>query len=445
MLSAALERKPESLNGFTIIGGTCMASDQEDKEKDKQEFIREHIKAKPLNKKRVLLYMGLAILLGILFGASAFFTEHLLTTTMSKKTSETEEEPEEEASANAQEEEAEEEDCEPEVIVEQKSLELSDYQFLQNELYDVGQNANHSIVTVSLVSRGTDPFGSAYEDEDQNMGLVISKDDSQIQILTQNITLKKGQSIQVTFEDGRNQEGQLLSGDSVTGFCIINVPTEGMEEETLSQLETAVFNRASTVSQGQVVVAAGSPLGTIYSVLDGTVTSVNNHISLEDGNFTIYTTTMMGSENGSGILLDTNGKVIGIMRMEYNNESDRNTLTAIAISDLYPTIEKLTKGEEIAYLGLNISTITKAMAEEYSIPQGVYVRNVSENTPALMAGIQAGDVITKMGADEIKTASDFRSHLLKMSAGSTETIQVMRSGNGEYNEIGCTVTYGTKE
>lgn len=422
-----------------------MASDQEDKEKDKQEFIREHIKAKPLNKKRVLLYMGLAILLGILFGASAFFTEHLLTTTMSKKTAETEEEPEEEASANAQEEEAEEEDCEPEVIVEQKSLELSDYQFLQNELYDVGQNANHSIVTVSLVSRGTDPFGSAYEDEDQNMGLVISKDDSQIQILTQNITLKKGQSIQVTFEDGRNQEGQLLSGDSVTGFCIINVPTEGMEEETLSQLETAVFNRASTVSQGQVVVAAGSPLGTIYSVLDGTVTSVNNHISLEDGNFTIYTTTMMGSENGSGILLDTNGKVIGIMRMEYNNESDRNTLTAIAISDLYPTIEKLAKGEEIAYLGLNISTITKAMAEEYSIPQGVYVRNVSENTPALMAGIQAGDVITKMGADEIKTASDFRSHLLKMSAGSTETIQVMRSGNGEYNEIGCTVTYGTKE
>ena len=422
-----------------------MASDQEDKEKDKQEFIREHIKAKPLNKKRVLLYMGLAILLGILFGASAFFTEYLLTTTMSKKTAETEEEPEEEASANAQEEEAEEEDCEPEVIVEQKSLELSDYQFLQNELYDVGQNANHSIVTVSLVSRGTDPFGSAYEDEDQNMGLVISKDDSQIQILTQNITLKKGQSIQVTFEDGRNQEGQLLSGDSVTGFCIINVPTEGMEEETLSQLETAVFNRASTVSQGQVVVAAGSPLGTIYSVLDGTVTSVNNHISLEDGNFTIYTTTMMGSENGSGILLDTNGKVIGIMRMEYNNESDRNTLTAIAISDLYPTIEKLAKGEEIAYLGLNISTITKAMAEEYSIPQGVYVRNVSENTPALMAGIQAGDVITKMGADEIKTASDFRSHLLKMSAGSTETIQVMRSGNGEYNEIGCTVTYGTKE
>ena len=423
-----------------------MASNQEDKEKDKQEFIREHIKAKPLNKKRILLYMGLAVLLGILFGASAFFTEHFLVNTLSKDGAATEEEPEEEASADAQKEESEEEEAsEPEVIVEQKSLELSDYQLLQNELYDVGQDANHSIVTVSLVSRGTDPFGSAYEDEDQNMGLVISKDDSQIQILTQNITLKKGQNIQVTFEDGRNQEGQLLSGDSVTGFCIINVPTEGMEEETLSQLETAVFNRASTVSQGQIVVAAGSPLGTIYSVLDGTVTSVNNHISLEDGNFTIYTTTMIGSENGSGILLDTNGKVIGIMRMEYNNESDRNTLTAIAISDLYPTIEKLAKGEKIAYLGLNISTITASMAEEYSIPQGVYVRSVSENTPALMAGIQAGDVITQMGSDEIKTAADFRSHLLKMSDGSTETIQVMRSGNGEYTEIGCTVTYGTKK
>ncbi len=423
-----------------------MASNQEDKEKDKQEFIREHIKAKPLNKKRILLYMGLAVLLGILFGASAFFTEHFLVNTLSKDGAATEEEPEEEASADAQKEESEEEEAsEPEVIVEQKSLELSDYQLLQNELYDVGRDANHSIVTVSLVSRGTDPFGSAYEDEDQNMGLVISKDDSQIQILTQNITLKKGQNIQVTFEDGRNQEGQLLSGDSVTGFCIINVPTEGMEEETLSQLETAVFNRASTVSQGQIVVAAGSPLGTIYSVLDGTVTSVNNHISLEDGNFTIYTTTMIGSENGSGILLDTNGKVIGIMRMEYNNESDRNTLTAIAISDLYPTIEKLAKGEKIAYLGLNISTITASMAEEYSIPQGVYVRSVSENTPALMAGIQAGDVITQMGSDEIKTAADFRSHLLKMSDGSTETIQVMRSGNGEYTEIGCTVTYGTKK
>ncbi len=421
-----------------------MASDQEEKGPDKQEFIREHIKAKPLNKKRVLIYMGLAVILGILFGAAAFFTEQLLAGTAQKAEESAEAESAEAESADAEEAEEEEEDAEPEVIVEQKSLEISDFQYLQNELYDIGQEANHSIVTVSLVSRGTDPFGSAYEDEDQNMGLVISKDESQLQILTQNLSLKKGQSIQVTFEDGRSQEGQFLSGDGVTGFCIVTVSTEGMEEKTLDQIETAVFNRAGNISQGQVVVAAGSPLGTIYSILDGTVTSVNNHISLEDGNFTIYTTTMIGSENGSGILLDTKGKVIGIMRMEYNNESDRNTLTAIAISDLYPTIEKLTKGESIAYLGLNLTTITESMAEENHIPQGVYVRNVSDDTPALMAGIQAGDVITKMGTDEIRTVADYRSHLLKMSAGSTEEIKVMRSGNGEYSEISCPVTYGTR-
>jgi serine protease Do len=419
-----------------------MTSDHKEKDMDKSEFVREHIKAKPLNKKRLLIYMILAVVLGILFGGSAFLTNHFLTKASEAQTA-TEEEPLPEESADAEEEEKEE--SEPEVIVEQKSLELSDYQALQNDLYNVGKEANHSIVTVSVVSRGTDAFGSNYEDEDQNMGLVLSKDEEQIKILTQNVTLKKSQNLQVTFEGGHKEEATLLAGDSVTGFCIVSVQTADMEEEVLDQVETAVFNRAGNISQGQVVIAAGSPLGTIYSILDGTVTSVDNYISIEDGNFTIYTTTMSGSETGSGILLDTNGKVIGIMRMDYNNESDRNTLTAIAISDLYPTIEKLMRGEEVAYLGLNITTITNDMAEENSIPTGVYVRSVSENAPALQAGIQPGDVITKMGNDTIKDAADYRTHLLKMAAGDGEEITVMRSGNGQYSEITCSVEYGSKK
>lgn len=116
----------------------------------------------------------------------------------------------------------------------------------------------------------------------------------------------------------------------------------------------------------------GSPLGTNYSILTGNITSTNNVISTIDNNYTVFTTDIVGSSSGSGVIINVNGEVIGLVMQDYGNEEDQTTLTAISISELKQLIEKLSNNQDIPYIGLELTTVSAATAKEYDIPRAQY-------------------------------------------------------------------------
>lgn len=177
--------------------------------------------------------------------------------------------------------------------------------------------------------------------------------------------------------------------DGNTGIAVLSVPKEQVDTDTMNAISVAKLGNSLTTMQGTMVIAVGSPLGTNYSILTGNITSTNNVISTIDNNYTVFTTDIVGSSSGSGVIINVNGEVIGLVMQDYGNEEDQTTLTAISISELKQLIEKLSNNQDIPYIGLELTTVSAATAKEYDIPKGAYIKDVKMDSPHWRRGCRA--------------------------------------------------------
>ncbi len=424
----------------------------QEKDKDKYSFINEKIKEKPINKKRLMIQAGFVVVMAIVFGlvASLVFTfcqpkfeqamypteEPVVTIPkddmVETETTETEE-------TEEQETEQQEQTQEMPVVVQPQPLEIADYQNLQSKLYAVGREANKFVVSVTSVKSDTDWFNNPYESKGQSSGIIVADNGRELFILTERKAVSDAQEIYVTFINEVSVEATMQKYDGNTGIAILAVPRSSVDEETLAAITIAKLGNSYVTPQGMIAIAVGSPLGTNYSILTGNITSTTNTISTIDSNYTVFTTDIVGSSNGSGVLINVNGEVIGLVMQDYSSEGDQGTLTAISISELKTLIEMMTNNLDIPYIGLELTTVTNDIAKEYDIPKGAYIKEVRMDSPAMVAGLQKGDVITKMDGEAIFSVDSYESKLLGLTPGESVKIVVERQGTDGYTEITCTV------
>ena len=210
----------------------------------------------------------------------------------------------------------------------------------------------------------------------------------------------------------------------------------------MNQVAVASLGNSYVVKQGTAVLAIGSPLGANYSILCGTITSSNNEVSTIDRNYTIFTTDIVGSENGSGVLINLSGEIVGLVLQDYSSQSDRNTITALSVSELKQVIEDLFNGRDVPYVGLRLSTVTDEIAKEYNIPKGVYIKSVELDSPAMAAGLQEADVILMVNGEEVKTVEQYNQKIYALNPEDAALITVKRQNGEEYVDLECIVTVG---
>ena len=326
----------------------------------------------------------------------------------------------------------------------EKELDIEEFQNLQNKLFLVGKKANRSVVTVTGVKNHIDWFESSYESETQASGIIIANNGQELLILTEKKIVDNAEEIHITFINYVIVSASVKKYDTNTGIAIISVPLEDVSEETRKQIDVATLGNSFMVNQGSVVLAIGSPLGANYSILIGSITSSNNTISMWDSIYNVFTTDIMGSTNGSGVLINLKGEVVGLVMQDYSSQSDRNTITALSISQLKGIIEDLSNGKAIPYLGLKLSTITEEIAEEYNLPKGVYIKNVETDvpSPAMNAGIQAGDVLVGINGEKILTVEQYFAKIMSLSPEQSVKIKVLRQSGEEYIELECDAVVG---
>ena len=426
------------------------------KEQNEQEFafIKEKIKDKPINKRRLLIHAGFNLLCAVVFGVVACFVfvlmEPYLEEWLYPKEESTISIPKDDAPQEGEEdgEEEEEEKKEPppqpesQTVVVQEELEIEDYQKLQDKLYNIGKQANKSVVTVIGVTSGMDWFNTPYENENRAAGVIIGNSGQELLILTEKKVIVDAQEINITFIDGTMASASLKKYDGNTGIAIISVPLEDIPEAVLGQMAVAPLGNSYVVSQGTTVLAIGSPLGANYSILCGTITSSKNEVSTIDKNYTIFTTDIVGSENGSGVLINLKGEIIGLVLQDYSSPNDRNTITALAVSELKQVIEDLSNGRDVPYVGLRVSTVTEEIAKEFSIPKGVYIKSVEMDSPAMAAGMQEADVISKINGEEVATVEQYNQKIYALSPEDTITITIKRQSGEAYVDLDCAVVVG---
>jgi len=325
------------------------------------------------------------------------------------------------------------------------NLTISDYETLQNELYQIGNRVNKSIVTVMKLEDENDWTVNDYEIDGKGSGLIISEDNNYLYILTERKIIADAAHIRVSFVDGTGAEATLFKYDGNTGFSILTVEKRLLKLDTKRAIAVAQLGSASEVSNGALVIALGSPLGTSYSILTGNITSVENEVVTKDRNYSVYTTDIVAGKDGSGVLINTNGEVIGIVIQAFSGSQDMSTLTAVAFDEISGLVQNLRNGKDTPYVGLYLSTVTDDISEDYDIPKGVFIKEVVTDSPAMKAGLQNGDVITHINGDSILTDEIFSEKIAQLIPGTTCEISVKRQNGNEYYEVKCTVTIGVLE
>lgn len=428
---------------------------EENKQNQDIEFIKEKVKERPLNRKKLLKRTIVTASMAVIFGLIACFTflvlepvftnllypqeetqqvelkEESITEEMRPEDMILEEETENEAPAIQQ------------TVVEKVEIEISDYQRLYRLMYALVQQASKSMVTVTGVVTDMDWFDNMYENQGQASGLIVAENGKELLILTELAAVEQADSVKVTFNDSTQAAAELKGADGETGLAIVSVALEEIDEKSRENIETAVLGGSGSSLLASPVIAVGRPLGTSASVVYGMITSADSWESFSDYNVRILTTDMMGSGNASGVLINLSGQVVGIICSGNNESMTKETvLAAYGIADLRKIIEKLSNGQEIAHMGIIGTDVPQDVSEELGVPVGAYVTGIVMDSPAMQAGIQSGDVIVKLGTTDILTFSDYQEAISGLSPDTAVTVTVMRQGQDEYQEMPIDVILG---
>ena len=418
------------------------------------EFMREKIKQKPVNKKKLLRRTVITALMAVVFGLVACFTFLVLEPVISNRLY-----PEEEPKEVAFPEETPTEEMKPEdMLVNEEDMEsaeavevelvdqqieeilsqvefefnLEDYQALHDELRKLAENASRAVVTVAGVTSDVDWFNNIYENVASASGVIVANNEKAILILVSAANLKGADSIEVTFCDQTQVEAELVQKDENTGLAILSVPLRDISEETMDVIEIAELGSSNTVNLlGTPVIALGSPLGTSGSISYGVVTSTGTVIDLPDAAYKKITTDIYGSRNATGILINLKGLVIGIIDNVNTSNDMGNLLTAYGITELKRTIEQMSNDKERAYLGVHGADVPKEAIEDAqsNTPPGAYIRSIEIDSPAMEAGIQGGDVVIRVNETEITTYNDLLNIIQSSKPEDVLTFTLMRQGH----------------
>ena len=293
------------------------------------------------------------------------------------------------------------------------------------EVYAAGVN---SVVSINVTgTSGTNFFGQPVKTASAGSGFVLTKDGY---IVTNYHVVKDADTVKVTMYNGDEYDAKYVGGDEDYDIAVIKVEATDLQPVTLGD--------SDKLNVGDHVLAVGNPLGELtFSMSGGMVSSVNRAINVSGTPFNmIQTDASINPGNSGGPMFNQYGEVVGIVSAKYSsysNSSVEGLGFAIPINDVFAMIQDIMTNGYITnkpYLGITGGSMTEQMAAQYryDIKEGVFVYSVEEGKAAEKAGLQMGDVITKVDDHDIKSMEDLTAVKKQYAAGDTSILTIYRSG-----------------
>lgn len=257
-------------------------------------------------------------------------------------------------------------------------------------------------------------------------GVIISADGY---IVTNNHVVDVGTDIEVTLEDRREFEAELIGRDPSTDLALVKIDADG--------LPFASFGDSDSLLIGEWVLAVGNPFDLQSTVTAGIVSAKGRAIDILDDRYSIesfiQTDAAVNPGNSGGALVSTRGELVGINtaiitrsgRYEGYSFAVPSSLAAKVVDDLreFGTVQR-------ALLGIELEDVSSAFAEEAGLPSadGVLVRHVTPNSGADDAGLDAGDVIVRIEDAPIKNVPALKETIGRFRPGTTVRLGYLRGG-----------------
>lgn len=403
-------------------------------EREDYRFMQEIIKRRPVPWRKITGRIGLALGMGVLFGVAAGFTMEVLRPAFSGLAEKESDGKELFLNVEQKETEANEEIG---VIKREAVPAAASMQELEAGIYQIAENARPFMVNVISGMDGPEWSEEISGIENQSSGIIINMEEK-VLILANRNAAKRGNYIRVQFCDGSIVQGYEISYDILTNISIIQV--DNVPEETRSVIKAASFS-GEEAQQGELVLALGRPLGSYNTIVYGHIAGQSLK-KYTDALYRQIFTDISGSTKGQGILINENGQVLAFINQNLAEEEGKNLITALGTLEIQNLVEKLMTGENPGYLGIEGEPFSAEKANVDYKGSGVYVTKVKKDLPALTAGIQAGDIITKINGEKVADMKELQKEILKYTVGDEVTVTLMRLGRGEFKEMTFEVKLG---
>lgn len=240
---------------------------------------------------------------------------------------------------------------------------------------------------------------------------------------------QRNYKVSVMFYDGTTYDATIVGVDESNDIAVLKIDATG--------LTPVVVGDSESIHVGEEVYAIGNPLGELaFTMTTGHVSALDRSITTSESTSAINMfqfDAAVNSGNSGGPLYDSEGKVIGVVTAKYSSTGIEGLSFAIPINDAIDIANDLITNGYVtgkAYLGANIdSRYDSVYANYYNMPEGAYVFSVESGSCAEKCGLAAGDIITKLGGNEVKDFNDLDSAIRSFKAGESAEITVYRKGS----------------
>jgi serine protease Do len=257
-------------------------------------------------------------------------------------------------------------------------------------------------------------------------GFIVSADGF---IVTNAHVVENADEITVRMNDKREFKAKVIGADTRSDVAVIKIDA--------TNLPTVKIGDLSKLRVGEWVIAIGSPFGFANTVTAGIVSAKSRENLSGDPNLDavpfIQTDVAVNPGNSGGPLLNMRGEVIGINSQIFSRTGSFAGISfAIPIDYAFNVADQLMKTGHVTRgrIGVSIGTVTRDLAESLGLPkpEGAAVSTVEADSPAAKAGVEVGDVITRIDGRPVEGSADLSRSIRSMKPGSRVNLTVWRAG-----------------
>jgi 2-alkenal reductase len=308
---------------------------------------------------------------------------------------------------------------------------------IQTNVEQSVQRVGPAVVTVvGTIPGQTDIFGQSADQTVSGSGFFIS---NQGYIITNNHVVEGTNAMTVVLSNGSQQKATVVGTDQFNDIAVLK--TDG------SVPAVAALGNSDILKPGETAIAIGSPLGDFKNTVTMGVVSATGR-SIDTGNGyqmegLLQTDAAINPGNSGGPLVNLAGEVIGvntlIVRGSGNGAVAEGLGFAIPINTAQAVAMQIIQKGYFAhpYMGIAYQPIAPDIASSYNLPVqwGAYVTRVAAGSPASKAGLQDGDIITKVGDVSIDQNHSYLNTLYTYKPGDKVTLTVIRNGQTQQLQI----------
>ena len=318
------------------------------------------------------------------------------------------------------------------------------------DVSSIVENTMPSVVSITGIYEINDLFGFASgQAEGAGSGFIISQTDDKLFIATNNHVVANSSSLKVAFIDSKAADATLVGKDTNADLAVLSVNKKDLSKETLDAIQIAVLGSSDDLKVGQPVIAIGNALGYGQSVTTGVISAKDREVPFTDGTMhLLQTDAAINPGNSGGVLINLKGEVVGINNSKIATTEIEGVGYAIPISTANEILNDLMNAKDIdakdsGYLGIMGKDINDAYSKAFNMPVGIYVSHVEKDSPAEKAGIQAGDILTKIDKTTLTDMAGLKDKLSRTKANTNVNMELQRlTKNGNYKKHEVKVKLG---